>query len=41
MQDRGYGLLRTHQRVEKVFVGLVGGLDEATNKAKTLQKRRI
>jgi hypothetical protein len=39
----GFGVARQGPwcTVEKVVVGPVGGPDEATNKAKTLQKRRI
>jgi hypothetical protein len=41
MQDRGYGVPRTLQCVEKVVVGPVSGPKEARTKAKTLQKRRF
>jgi hypothetical protein len=34
-------MVKTQQPVEKVFIGPVGGPDEATNKTKTLQKKRI
>jgi hypothetical protein len=34
-------LPRTSQPVEKDFIGPVSGPDEATNKTKTLQKKRI